>query len=284
MQWKQWCTDEASSKPVQLLSASEAASLKQWRPAEEKMEFPSQGAPILDWLGRLEAWRAGQPAGSDYLGLHREFTWLRAAVCHSLPGTYAPGGTVDDILRDLRALPRARPEARAPGAQHPELPLDLVAQMYPGADLPTLPHDALVRVEGVTHTHDGAAIRSNVLVPGSRIVVAAPGGTTAHGQELPIVVGQVVDTSCKRGTLLMAWYLPQLARVENSRGGKNKLSMCSGHGHRWTRWPQRIWRSAASQSPFCMRRLSWKRTSTSQKTRHCHMMCSTPFGRNIRLI
>ena len=222
MQWKQWSTDEAWSKPVQILSASKAAALKQWRPAEEKMEFPSAGRDILDWLGRLETWCAAHPAGSDYLGLHREFAWLRAAVSHDLPGTYAPGSRVDDILRDLRALPHSRPEAKAPGAACYEFPHDIVAQLYPGADVPTLPHDALVRIEGVTHDSVGAVARSKVIVPGSHIVVAAPDGTTAHGQALPIMVGQVVDTSCKRGSLLVAWYLPQLARMENFRGGKKK--------------------------------------------------------------
>ena len=203
-----------------MLSASEAASLKQWRPAEEKMEFPSAGREILDWLARLETWCAAQPAGSDYMGLHSEFTCLRATVCHDLPGTYAPGSKVEDILRDLRALPRSRPEAQAPGAACYEFPQDIVAQLYPGADVPNLPPDALVRIEGVTHNCVGAVARSNAIIPGSHIVAAAPDGTTAHGQALPIVVGQVVDTSCKRGSLLMAWYLPQLARLENFRGGK----------------------------------------------------------------
>ena len=131
MQWKQWATDEAWSTPVHILSASDAAMLKRWHPAAARMEFPSAGAPILDWLGRLEAWCASQPAGSDYLGLHSEFTWLRAAVSHTLPGTYAPGKRVDDILRDLRALPHCRPEARAPGEQHRKFPQDIVAQLYP---------------------------------------------------------------------------------------------------------------------------------------------------------
>ena len=129
VQWKQWATDEAWSTPVQILSAQGAACLKQWRPAEAKMEFPSAGAPILDWLRRLEAWCASQPAGSDYLGLHREFGWLRAAVDHTLPGTYAPGRKVDDILHDLWALPHSRPEARALGEQHREFPQDIMARL-----------------------------------------------------------------------------------------------------------------------------------------------------------
>ena len=107
-------------------SALEAAALKQWRLAEENMESPSAGRDILDWVGRLETWCAAQPAGSDYLGLHREFGWLRAAVSDELPGTYAPGSKVDDILRDLQALPHSRPEAKPPDAARHEFPQDIM--------------------------------------------------------------------------------------------------------------------------------------------------------------
>ena len=109
MQWKQWTTDEEWPKPVQVLSAPEAMLLGQWRPAEQKMEFPSGGHPILGRVGRLEAWCAAQPAGSEHLGLQRGFAWLRAAIHHTVPGAYAPGIQVDDILRDLQALPHTRP-------------------------------------------------------------------------------------------------------------------------------------------------------------------------------
>ena len=131
MQWKPWATNEAWSTPVQILSASDVAILKQWRPAEATMEFPSGGIEIQTWLGRLEAWCASQPAGSTYLGLHREFTWLRQAVDHTLPGTYAPGRKVDDLVRDLQALPCSRPGTYAPGQQHQEFPQDIVAQLDP---------------------------------------------------------------------------------------------------------------------------------------------------------
>ena len=95
-----------------------------------------------------------------------------------------------------------------------------MAQLYPSADVIELPHDAIVHIEGVTRTTADITFRSNVLVSGSRIVVAAPEGTTAHGEALPIVVGQVVDTSCKRGSFVMAWYLPELTRMEHVRGGR----------------------------------------------------------------
>jgi hypothetical protein len=86
MQRKQWTTDEAWSTPVQVLSAPEVVRVGQWRPAEDNMEFPSGGRPLLDWLGRLEAWCAAQPAGSAYLGLHNELKWLGAAIHHTGTG------------------------------------------------------------------------------------------------------------------------------------------------------------------------------------------------------
>ncbi len=68
----------------------------------------------MGWLGRLEAWCASVPARSEYLGLHREFAWLRDAVPHQLAGAYAPGTQVDRTVHDLRGLPHARPGAYAP--------------------------------------------------------------------------------------------------------------------------------------------------------------------------
>lgn len=140
-----------------------------------------------------------------------------------MPGSFAPGIQVDDTLRDLRALPHTRPGACAPGSHCREFPQDIIAHLYPGADVPNLPHDALVRIDGVTCTAAGTSIRSHVLAPGSYIIMAAPPGTTAHGQELPTVVGQVVDTSSNEGVLAVAWFLPQRARVDTYRGGQKQI-------------------------------------------------------------
>ena len=101
------------------------------------MEFPSGGQVILDWLGKLEAWCEAQPVGSAHLGLHAEFAWLRAAVRHQLPGTYAPGKQVEDMLRTMRGLPHSRPGTYAPGHEFNGFPQDIVAQIvrrsrYPG--------------------------------------------------------------------------------------------------------------------------------------------------------
>ena len=93
----------------------------------------------MEWITRLEAWCAGQPPTSQYLGLHNEFAWLRAAVQHKLPGAYAPGTEVEVLLRDLQGLPHTPPRADASGQQFREVPQDIIAQLYPSADLPKSP-------------------------------------------------------------------------------------------------------------------------------------------------
>lgn len=129
MQWKHWATDESWSKAVQLFSAQEALRLGQRRPALAKMEFQDTGLPMLDWLGRLEAWCAASLAGSPYLGLGREFSWLRNAIHHKLPGVYDPGTQVDLIVSELRELSHATPGVCSPGLRHRELPEDIIPQL-----------------------------------------------------------------------------------------------------------------------------------------------------------
>ena len=107
MQWKQWCTDEEWSSPVHILESHEVPRLGAWRPPCSTMEFHQGG--FLEWLSKLEAWCGTQPRESRYHGLDREFAWLRAAIQHQVPGTYAPGKTVENLVRTMKELPQTRP-------------------------------------------------------------------------------------------------------------------------------------------------------------------------------
>ena len=129
------------------------------------------------------------------------------------------------MIADLRGLPHGRPGTHAPGAYPARFPDDVVAQLFPSGDVPHIPVDSLVRVETITHGvgADTAPLRPNVIVPGSPIVVAAPAGAEAHGHSLPIVVGVAVETSVRRGKILVAWYVPELVGAETYRGGKKKM-------------------------------------------------------------
>ena len=132
---------------------------------------------------------------------------------------------MEDIIAGLRGLPHGRPVTNAPGARAARLPDDFVAQLFPSSDVPHIPTDSLVRVETVTHRAGGdGPLRTDSITPGSPILVAPPAvGADAHGQSLPIVVGVAVETSNIRGKILVVWYVPELAAVENDRGGKKKM-------------------------------------------------------------
>ena len=218
VQWKQWCTDEPWSKPLLLVPPCEILILGAFRPECHVMAFPSEGQAILDWINRLEAWCAGHPAGA-YQGYEAEFHWLRQAATHNLPGAYTPGWTVADLLQDLRRLPGQRPDGPvAPSA----FPSDIITHLFPGADIPSIPTNALVKIDGLTHTPGGRAIRSNVIHPGSPMVIRVPQETLVHNQAAPFLVAVAVETGSRQARaqqVVVVWYLPRMAPAETFRQG-----------------------------------------------------------------
>ena len=125
------------------------------------MEFHIGG--MLEWLSKLEAWCGTQPSESRFRGLDHDFAWLRAAIQPQLPGTYAPGKTVEELVRTMKGLPQTRPAQPDPAGEIRAFPHDFVAQMCPSADVPKLPHDALLRIDGVTHKAAGAVKRCDTI-------------------------------------------------------------------------------------------------------------------------
>ena len=223
MQWKQWCTDEQWSKSILLIPEEDVHSLGSFRPPGRDMEF-SAAQSILDWINRFEVWCTSQPVGK-YKDFDQEFRWLRAIVQHQVPGEYSPGTTVDALLQDLKALPHARPQGpRAPG----NLQSDTITQLFPGADIPPIPAENLVRIDGVTHhppTAGGRPIRSNVIHPGSLLLVRVPEDTEVQDTRVKFLVAVALETSARlardQHTVVM-WYVPDVAPVENFRAGKKK--------------------------------------------------------------
>ena len=183
------------------------------------MAFPADGQAILDWINRFETWCAGHPVGA-YKGYEAEFRWLRQAVTHSLPGAYTPGWTVAALLEDLRCLPGQRPL----GPVAPTVfPTDIITHLFPGADIPSIPTDALVKIDGITHTPGGKPIRSNVIHPGSVMVVRVPQGTMVHNRDMQFLVAVAVTTGSRLARaqqVVVVWYLPALAPSESFRQGE----------------------------------------------------------------
>ena len=132
---------------------------------------------------------------------------LRALVHHQVPGEYSPGTTVDTLLGDLKALPHSKPQGpRAPGS----LQSDTITQLFPGGDIPPIPAENLVRIDGITHTAGGRPLRSKVIHPGSLLLVRVPDDTqvwgypgevlggSGHGDQCPHVAGSAYNCGVVR--------------------------------------------------------------------------------------
>lgn len=207
MQWKQWCTDETWSKPLLVVDADGMGSLGQFRPAKLKMEFPHQGQPILDWVDRFELWCAAQP-GSKYQHLEAEMAWLRQAATHQVPGVYAPGADVEAMVQVLRQLPGMRPKETS---SHKTFHQDILTQLFPSSDIPSMPLDTLVRIDNLTHQTNGQAMRSKLICPGSTLVVRVPVDTKVRGTLMLFLCAVALETSRKQELadhIAVGWYLP----------------------------------------------------------------------------
>ena len=121
----------------------------------------------------------------------------------------------------MRGLSHGR-AADNPSREIRTFPQDVIAQLFHGADIPNLPPDALVRIEGVTHNANGRVRRPDTIYPGSLVLIRAPDDAMAHGQTLQIAVGMVIDATPRSGDLPVAWYVPELSRMENFRSGSKK--------------------------------------------------------------
>ena len=220
MQWKQWCTDEDWCRPVLLVPEENIHALASFRPPCLDMEF-AERTEMEAWINRFEIWCSSQPVG-EYKNLDAEFRWLREILHHQVPGEYSPGKTVGAVLQDLRALPHLRPQGpRAPG----NLQSDTITQLFPGADIPPIPAENLVRIDGITHTANGRVIRSNVIVPGSFLLVRVSDDTIVHGTPLGFLVAVAVETNARLSRdhqTVVVWYVPGMTPVENFRQGKKR--------------------------------------------------------------
>ena len=222
MQWKQWMTDDEWSKPALLVPADMIATVAAWRPDEVPMRFPNPDR-MHDWLHRLQLWCAGQP-GEKFQDLKPSFEWLHQAVDHKAPG-FAPHSSVETILSDLRALP---PRLGKPNISGTSWNIDRqICLMYPGADVPRIPAEDLVRIAKVTHHADGEPLQEQrtTITHGSLVVTRVRPECNVRGHPIPFLVGRALDelpmdaVAGSRG-FLVAWFAPPVVKATTFRSGQ----------------------------------------------------------------
>ncbi len=217
MRWKQWMADEVWGPPVLVVPSGMAAAIASFRPAPREMRF-SEEAAMLAWIDKFEHWLSARQYASQAPDdrSRRGCAWLRDAVTHRLSGTYAQGGLVDNIVSELRDLPAA-PQVALQGPS--SIPPDLLAQLYPGADVAPFPATGLlqVRVTPRGESHDAPC-----LFQGAMILASVTEDTRVWDKRVPFLLGMALDVPRGTGQVLASWWVPSLTKAVTYKAGVKK--------------------------------------------------------------
>ena len=217
VKWKQYMTDEAWSRPILLVKRDRMAAIAAYRPKPLVQEF-AQAAAMQSWANKLEVALTDQ--GATATRCQRSLNWFRDVVAGK-DVKYRARISLDQIVSDLKALGNGMFAGPVPLQAAPmEYPPDVVASLFPGADHPVLPVDALVRIQNAWEPE----LAPVAFVPGSLVICKAPPDATFQGRQcmlfmmgmlLPYHGGHEDDRVC------LEWWVPsQTPRVDFKKGRK----------------------------------------------------------------
>ena len=155
--WKQFMTSEQWSDPVCVLSPQGVKDLAAFTPEPIPLVFGAeQRKRIVNWLDTLSHSLAD--VHNTYATRHADVQWLRDFVEGRLC-QYVQGPSIEDFVRRLVASNRAG--AVPPASAASAVPSDAIVQMFPGADVPQMPANALLQVS--VFTRDRYILHFNAL-------------------------------------------------------------------------------------------------------------------------
>ena len=221
VRWKQWMSDKVWSNFHILVPPEEIATIAAFRPHSIPMEF-KEVTSRLEWINTFEQWCANLPT-KPFENVSGKCNELRQLVLHEAPGAYAPGPTLDELLGDLQRYAGGR----AAPKEYLDNPEENFGALFPAQSATATKPDLLLKIKGLTHDAHGMALRSDLIVPGSNLVVRRPPGTTwsIHGFTIEFLACEVMLSSPDMqadNRCLVAWYLPPLAQRKLSDGKKGK--------------------------------------------------------------
>ena len=219
IRWKQWMSDKVWSSFHILVPPEEIATIAAFRPHSIPMKFLDANSR-LEWINVFEQWCANMPT-KLFENVTVKCSELRQLVRHEAPGAYAPGPTLDELLGDVQRYSGGRV---APN-EYREDPDATFGALFPAQNATAIKPDLLLKIKGLTHDAHGMALRSDLIVPGSNLVVRRPPDSTwaIHGfaiEFLACVVMQSPSDMQAANKCLVAWYLPPLAQRKLSGGKK----------------------------------------------------------------
>jgi len=213
VKWRQWMTDEHWSRPVQLLRRQDMDIVQDMRPSELPHKFSAQDASgMLSFLEKLEALLMA--SGEDR---SQQLAWLRRVINHQEP-SLSSHPSIEQILQDIKEIAGGRPALAV--ASQAEFPSDVLVQLFPGHDAPSLPADSLMTVSSSFMPSSSA--QEALCVPGDWVITSAKERPASTGMVPPFWLGQVLEISSSGDSALVRWYQPPLAKQSHFRPGRRK--------------------------------------------------------------
>ena len=154
VKWKQYMTSTEWSRPILYVSAADVARIASFRPTAKPLGFSNeQRALMLAWVDKLAVFLSDP---HDTISKHRhDLQWLRDVINGTCMDSSLRKGV--DINRAIVALLRHADQDPTSAPCEPErvrstdvMPPDQLVQLFPGADIPEYPADALVHVPGLS--------------------------------------------------------------------------------------------------------------------------------------
>jgi len=226
LKWRQYMTDGTWSRPVLLIGARKMSEIAFLRPTPQAPHFKHR-SPMLNWTSKLESTLLDQMAltRSDGADAHvkERIAWLKQVIQHTHPkynGQQSP--CLEEIIADLRLIGTGNRGPVAPiaddGLSYAD---DMMVQHFPGSDLPVVPVDSLLRIDGLA----AAIPEPPRCIMDEALLVCRPKGATVHGTALLFTLGRVLPgtTSNDKKDAVVGWLVPSMSPCADYKTGARRL-------------------------------------------------------------
>lgn len=224
LKWKQYMTSKEWSRPILYVPAADVARIASFRPTAKPLDFSNeQRVLMLSWVDKLAIFLTDS---HDTISKHRDdLQWLRHVITGTCIDSSLRKGV--DINRAIVALLRHADKDPTSALCELErvrptdvMPPDQIVQLFPGADIPEYPTDALVHVPGLSV----APRVSNLIGPGSMVICKSDADSRCRGQRLLFLLAMVLPqhNANADADVLVEWWLPAMSKESSLAAGKKK--------------------------------------------------------------
>ena len=205
VKWKHYLTSPDWSRPVVIVPAHLAKGIADWRPPRIPQQFDQKFVTShLTWLHKLGVALAETPSASHQQDLEH----LAAIVTGQV--RYDPIN-LDTLITDLK---RCHSQQQANDMADRRMADDQLVQLFPGADYPEMPADALIEIPD-----RWAPKRPPVITPDSMIICVAT--AMVCQLRLPFLLASVagpMGPADNLEQLIVQWWVPPIGQISTRQG------------------------------------------------------------------